>query len=58
MVYPAFGIVFGKAISAFSTQDRHELRHAGDRNALWYGSTVAPAARQTVTDILGSLFSS
>ncbi|KAG8955981.1 GTPase-activating protein [Tulasnella sp. 424] len=35
MVYPAFGIVFGKAISAFSLQDRHELRHAGDRNALW-----------------------
>ncbi|KAG8998635.1 GTPase-activating protein, partial [Tulasnella sp. 427] len=35
MVYPSFGVVFGKAISAFSIQDRHELRHAGDRNALW-----------------------
>lgn len=36
MVYPAFGIVFGQAISSFSLQDRHALRTAGDRNALWY----------------------
>ncbi|KAG8998222.1 GTPase-activating protein [Tulasnella sp. JGI-2019a] len=35
MVYPSFGIVFGKAISSFSLQDHHALRHAGDRNALW-----------------------
>ncbi|KAG8874984.1 GTPase-activating protein [Tulasnella sp. 331] len=35
MVYPAFGIVFGRAISDFSLQDRHALREAGNRNALW-----------------------
>ncbi|KAG8944771.1 GTPase-activating protein [Tulasnella sp. 408] len=35
LVYPAFGIVFGKAMDAFSLQDRHELRFQGDRNALW-----------------------
>ncbi|KAG9014674.1 GTPase-activating protein [Tulasnella sp. 427] len=35
LVYPAFGIVFGKAMNGFSLQDRHGLRHEGDRNALW-----------------------
>ncbi|KAG8917768.1 GTPase-activating protein, partial [Tulasnella sp. 417] len=35
LVYPAFGIVFGKAMDGFSLQDRHALRHEGDRNALW-----------------------
>lgn len=35
LVYPAFGIVFGKAMDAFSLEDRHALRHEGDRNALW-----------------------
>ncbi|KIO30809.1 hypothetical protein M407DRAFT_68753 [Tulasnella calospora MUT 4182] len=36
LVYPAFGIVFGKAMDGFSLQDRHALRHEGDRNALWF----------------------
>lgn len=35
MVYPSFGIVFGKAISSFALQDHHALRDASDRNALW-----------------------
>ncbi|KIP08244.1 hypothetical protein PHLGIDRAFT_127165 [Phlebiopsis gigantea 11061_1 CR5-6] len=34
-VYPTFGIVFGKAVSAFSELDPHKRRHDGDRNALW-----------------------
>ncbi|KAG8902522.1 GTPase-activating protein [Tulasnella sp. 408] len=32
---PPFGIVSGKAMDAFSLQDRHELRFQGDCNALW-----------------------
>ncbi|KAF9649396.1 P-loop containing nucleoside triphosphate hydrolase protein [Thelephora ganbajun] len=36
MVYPAFGVVYAKALNGFSLQDRHERRHAGDRNALWF----------------------
>ncbi|KAG8819207.1 GTPase-activating protein [Serendipita sp. 399] len=35
MVYPAFGIVYGKAIEAFQYQGR-ELRVRGDRSALWF----------------------
>ncbi|KAG8940248.1 GTPase-activating protein [Tulasnella sp. 424] len=35
LVYPAFGIVFAKAMDGFSLVDRHALRHEGDRNALW-----------------------
>ncbi|KAJ3557819.1 hypothetical protein NM688_g1271 [Phlebia brevispora] len=35
-VYPCFGIVFGKAINSFSDTDFHQLRHDGDRNALWF----------------------
>lgn len=35
-VYPAFGIVFSKAITAFGLPDAHERRHEGDRNALWF----------------------
>lgn len=35
-VYPAFGIVFGKAINTFSDPDAHQRRHDGDRNALWF----------------------
>ncbi|GJE98503.1 multidrug resistance-associated ABC transporter [Phanerochaete sordida] len=35
-VYPAFGIVFGKAINSFSVQDHHERRVEGDRNALYF----------------------
>ncbi|THH21388.1 hypothetical protein EW146_g137 [Bondarzewia mesenterica] len=34
-VYPAFGIVWSKAITGFSLTDPHARRHAGDRNALW-----------------------
>jgi ATP-binding cassette subfamily B (MDR/TAP) protein 1 len=50
MVYPAFGIVYGIAIQSFQLQDRHALRKAGDRSALWFfliavGSTVAIAAQ-------------
>ena len=36
LVYPAFGIVYAKAVGGFSLQDPHERRHAGDRNALWF----------------------
>ncbi|TRM64132.1 ste6-like protein [Schizophyllum amplum] len=35
-VYPAFGIVFSQAIGGFSLTDWHAMRHAGDRNALWF----------------------
>ncbi|KAG8925777.1 GTPase-activating protein [Tulasnella sp. 417] len=35
VAYPAFGIVFGKALETFSYTDKHVLRHEGDRNALW-----------------------
>ncbi|KAG8902517.1 GTPase-activating protein, partial [Tulasnella sp. 408] len=35
LTYPAFGIVFGKAMDAFALQDRHALRFEGDRVALW-----------------------
>jgi len=35
MVYPAFGVLFSRGISAFSKIDPHERRHEGDRNALW-----------------------
>jgi ATP-binding cassette subfamily B (MDR/TAP) protein 1 len=34
-VYPAFGVVFAKAIEAFSYLDPHERRLQGDRNALY-----------------------
>ncbi|KAL0958172.1 hypothetical protein HGRIS_000335 [Hohenbuehelia grisea] len=36
MVYPAFGIVFAKGIEAFSQEDRRQMRHMGDRIALWF----------------------
>ncbi|KAG8907884.1 GTPase-activating protein [Tulasnella sp. 403] len=50
MVYPSFGIVFSKAITGFSLPDRHDVRVAGDRNALWLFliailSTIAIAAQ-------------
>ncbi|KAG7440875.1 P-loop containing nucleoside triphosphate hydrolase protein [Guyanagaster necrorhizus] len=35
MVYPAFGVVYAKAINGFSFTGS-ELRHSGDRNALWF----------------------
>lgn len=35
MVYPAFGVVYAKGISAFSDLDNHQRRHDGDRVALW-----------------------
>ena len=35
-VYPAFGVVYGHVINGLSSTDRHELRTAGNRNALWY----------------------
>ncbi|KZT39956.1 P-loop containing nucleoside triphosphate hydrolase protein [Sistotremastrum suecicum HHB10207 ss-3] len=35
LVYPAFGIVYGKAIDGFQSQG-HALRIAGNRNALWF----------------------
>ena len=35
MVYPAFGLVYAKALSGFSLEDPQARRHAGDRNALW-----------------------
>ncbi|KAH0586250.1 Leptomycin B resistance protein pmd1 [Termitomyces sp. J132] len=36
MVYPAFGIVYAKAINGFSSPSRQEMRFQGDRNALWF----------------------
>ncbi|EIW81034.1 P-loop containing nucleoside triphosphate hydrolase protein [Coniophora puteana RWD-64-598 SS2] len=36
MVYPAFGIVYGHAISGFSDPTNSARRHDGDRNALWF----------------------
>ncbi|KAG7091765.1 hypothetical protein E1B28_008167 [Marasmius oreades] len=35
-IYPSFGVVYAKAINAFTNQDPHELRFQGDRNALWF----------------------
>ncbi|KAG8977743.1 GTPase-activating protein, partial [Tulasnella sp. 427] len=35
VAYPAFGIVFGKALESFGLTDRHAVRREGDRNALW-----------------------
>lgn len=35
MVYPAYGVVFSKGITAFSNLDPHQRRHDGDRVALW-----------------------
>ncbi|KAG8898012.1 GTPase-activating protein [Tulasnella sp. 408] len=40
LAYPAFGIVFGKALETFSLTDRHALRHEGDRNALWSAQPI------------------
>ncbi|KAF8627411.1 hypothetical protein AX17_006226 [Amanita inopinata Kibby_2008] len=34
-VHPAFGLVYAKAIQAFSEPDPHTRRVQGDRNALW-----------------------
>ncbi|KLO15998.1 P-loop containing nucleoside triphosphate hydrolase protein [Schizopora paradoxa] len=36
MVYPAFGIVYAKAVTTFQSTDHATLRHSGDRNALWF----------------------
>ena len=37
LVYPAFGVVYAVAIAAFQNASDHaKLRHAGDRNALWF----------------------
>jgi ATP-binding cassette subfamily B (MDR/TAP) protein 1 len=41
MVYPAFGIVYAKGITAFSQTDPHDRRVMGDRNALWYVQSYA-----------------
>lgn len=35
-VYPAFGIVYGQAISGLSAPTNAERRHDGDLNALWF----------------------
>ena len=35
-VYPAFGIVFGRAVDTFSLPNPHERRVQGDRNALYF----------------------
>ncbi|KAG1751165.1 P-loop containing nucleoside triphosphate hydrolase protein [Suillus lakei] len=35
-VYPAFGIVYGQAISGFSAPTNAQRRHDGDLNALWF----------------------
>ncbi|KAF8176085.1 P-loop containing nucleoside triphosphate hydrolase protein [Pholiota molesta] len=54
-VYPAFGIVYARAVTTFQIvpddpQTRHELRQQGNRNALWFFviallSTVAMAVQ-------------
>lgn len=41
MVYPGFGIVYAKGISAFSLTDNEARRQAGDRVALWYVYSLA-----------------
>lgn len=35
MVYPAFGLVYAKALDGFALPNPLDRRHAGDRNALW-----------------------
>lgn len=35
-VYPAFGIVYGQAITGFSAPTNAQRRHDGDLNALWF----------------------
>lgn len=35
-VYPAFGIVYGQAITGFSAPTNAQRRYDGDRNALWF----------------------
>jgi ATP-binding cassette subfamily B (MDR/TAP) protein 1 len=35
MVYPAFGLVYAKALGGFSLEDPQARRQANDRNALW-----------------------
>ncbi|KAI6044755.1 ABC transporter type 1, transmembrane domain-containing protein, partial [Pisolithus marmoratus] len=36
MIYPAFAIIFGKALSGFSQLDPSVRRHDGNLNALWF----------------------
>lgn len=36
MVFPAFGVVYAKAIEGFSYESNEEKRFQGDRNALWF----------------------
>lgn len=35
-VFPAFGVVYARAVNTFATPDRQVLRKEGDRNALWF----------------------
>ncbi|KAK7056875.1 hypothetical protein VNI00_002592 [Paramarasmius palmivorus] len=35
-VFPAFGVVYARAVNTFATEDRQILRREGDRNALWF----------------------
>ncbi|KAK0214486.1 P-loop containing nucleoside triphosphate hydrolase protein [Armillaria fumosa] len=49
MVYPAFGVVYAKAIDGFSLTGS-ELRHSGDRNALWPASPFFTLIRLTDSD--------
>lgn len=34
-LYPAYGLVFSKVIEGFTSSNRRDLRHKGDRSALW-----------------------
>ncbi|CAL1712814.1 unnamed protein product [Somion occarium] len=36
MVYPAFGVVYAKGVTAFGEEDPRHRRHDGDRNALYF----------------------
>ncbi|KAH8078408.1 multidrug resistance protein 1 [Cristinia sonorae] len=47
IAWPAFGIVYGKALSNFGTHDPHERRFQGDRNALWLFIIAILAATST-----------
>ncbi|KAK0481286.1 P-loop containing nucleoside triphosphate hydrolase protein [Armillaria novae-zelandiae] len=49
MVYPAFGVVYANAIDGFSLTGS-ELRHSGDRNALWPVSPFFTPIRLTDSD--------
>jgi ATP-binding cassette subfamily B (MDR/TAP) protein 1 len=52
-IYPVFGIVYAQAVVAFQTipnseENRRQIRHDGDRNALWF-FIISIGATATIT---------